>query len=85
MTFKELKESVEDRVAVLQNTAHGNSHHYYSGELHGRLEEAKVILDLINRVDAAEQERKEHPLLYVSADEIDEAEPGVERHDPSRC
>jgi len=92
ITFKQLKESIEDRIVML---VHAHAHNdwiygddYISGELHGRLEETKVILDLINLVDAEREEKIEHSLRIVPSMTFTSPvvpDEDLDRHDPGRC
>lgn len=79
MTFKQLKESIEDRLTTLVHAdANNYEGDYISGELHGRLEETKVILGLINSVTEFEIP----PLFSVTVDE--HGEQVIERFDETR-
>lgn len=87
--FKQLKETVEDRVRLLEHVVAAIPAEYGEGT-RGRLDEAKVILDLINRVDIEEQECKEHPLLTIESMQDYGEDPfrldeDLDRHDPRRC
>ncbi len=97
MTLYTLKETLSDRIkllkAILDQTeriqergAPLNLTPHNLGYVKGRLEEARVIFRLVDRVatDMAtrKQEREDHSLPYVSVDEIDD---DPDRYDPSRC
>lgn len=92
-TIYTLKETLHDRIAILEaaldqqgNVVHGpRGETFERGMLEGRLEEACVMFRLVDQVasDTAtrkQEEEADHPLLYVSADEID-----PDRYDPGRC
>lgn len=81
MTFKQLKESVEDRVKLLEHASTAAT--VTSAET--RLEEARVILDLINRLDAAREEKLDHPLRIVPSITFVGEDPDPNRHDPGKC
>lgn len=90
MKFAQLKDSVEDRVKTLTQAYEAeterlprdqNRHTVWT--LEGRLEEARVILDLINLVDAEREEKTEHPLRLVPSMTFVGEDP--DRHDPGRC
>jgi hypothetical protein len=99
MTFKALKATLESRISTLDaanRAEYDYDRPFDAGMLEGRLAEAEVILDLINRVteitdlgffdDAppwGKQERHDWPNSTFGAE--DESEPGVARHDPERC
>jgi len=89
MTFKQLKEKVEERLALLVHAdANNYESDYVSGELHGRLEETKVILDMINLVDAGREEKVDHPLRIVPSTTFTGPvvpDEDLDRHDPNRC
>jgi len=82
MTLAALKEVLQDRVNLLTEefSAHIRSslpweHRWEAGYLEGRLEEVRVCLRLVEKLQLDEK----HPLV------ANEAEPGVDRHDPGRC
>lgn len=97
MTFEQLKESVEDRVKLLEHASTAAT--VTSAE--ARLEEARVILDLINRLDAAREEKLDHPIYSVdptgAVKQVGTITPATEEHptlveyddpdryDPGRC
>lgn len=85
MTFKEFKGILESRVTLLGSMCgHGIGFH----EANARHEEAETILEFANRVTDDPP-----PLYSITIDEhgkqiverVDEAEPGIDRHDPGRC
>ena len=74
MTFEQLKESVEDRVKLLEDTTCPGDE-VLTEEVTARMQEARVILDMINLVDAEREEK-----LYPCDVEYD-----PDRYDPGRC
>lgn len=76
MTFKQLKESVEDRIRLFENTKP-------IAMPIERLEEARVILDLINLVD--DPNASTDSLAAVRTRHDHEADGELDRYDPGRC
>ena len=85
-TIYTLKETLHDRIKILEaaidqkecaglNAMYDAGEAWDQGELQGRLEEARVIFKLVDQVARDQvtlaQEKRDHPLLYISADEIE--------------